>query len=111
MTIITGTGGAVGVVFADKSTMGLGGDARMVIDQMVFDPATQTGVQAFSLVQGAFVIASGAIGKFDPESVSVRTPVATIGIRRSEEHTSELQSLMRTSYAVFCLKKKHNTIN
>src|SRR3546814_7725360 len=29
--------------------------------------------------------------------------------RRSEEHTSELQSLMRISYAVFCLKKKHNT--
>src|SRR3546814_4663077 len=28
---------------------------------------------------------------------------------RSEEHTSELQSLMRNSYAVFCLKKKHNT--
>src|SRR3546814_9580199 len=27
------------------------------------------------------------------------------GIRRSEEHTSELQSLMRISYAVFCLKK------
>src|SRR3546814_1685807 len=30
--------------------------------------------------------------------------------QRSEEHTSELQSLMRTSYAVFCLKKKTNTI-
>src|SRR3546814_2991398 len=29
-----------------------------------------------------------------------------IGQRRSEEHTSELQSLMRISYAVFCLKKK-----
>src|SRR3546814_3720767 len=28
---------------------------------------------------------------------------------RSEEHTSELQSLMRISYAVFCLKKKHRT--
>src|SRR3546814_2208171 len=28
---------------------------------------------------------------------------------RSEEHTSELQSLMRISYAVFCLKKKHKT--
>src|SRR3546814_1172887 len=28
--------------------------------------------------------------------------------RRSEEHTSELQSLMRISYAVFCLKKKYN---
>src|SRR3546814_3996712 len=38
------------------------------------------------------------------------------GCSRSEEHTSELQSLMRISYAVFCLKKKkiitkHNTIN
>src|SRR3546814_3370706 len=30
--------------------------------------------------------------------------------RRSEEHTSELQSLMRISYAVFCLKKKINII-
>src|SRR3546814_5450552 len=29
---------------------------------------------------------------------------------RSEEHTSELQSLMRSSYAVFCLKKKNNKI-
>src|SRR3546814_10374175 len=29
------------------------------------------------------------------------------GTPRSEEHTSELQSLMRTSYAVFCLKKKN----
>src|SRR3546814_6339707 len=29
---------------------------------------------------------------------------------RSEEHTSELQSLMRNSYAVFCLKKKKNEI-
>src|SRR3546814_5174622 len=30
---------------------------------------------------------------------------------RSEEHTSELQSLMRISYAVFCLKKKKKTLN
>src|SRR3546814_5827989 len=30
-------------------------------------------------------------------------------LRRSEEHTSELQSLMRISYAVFCLKKKKQT--
>src|SRR3546814_5050548 len=31
--------------------------------------------------------------------------------RRSEEHTSELQSLMRISYAVFCLKKKNTKAN
>src|SRR3546814_1831236 len=32
------------------------------------------------------------------------------GLDRSEEHTSELQSLMRISYAVFCLKKKKNKV-
>src|SRR3546814_1419349 len=32
-----------------------------------------------------------------------------IALLRSEEHTSELQSLMRISYAVFCLKKQNNT--
>src|SRR3546814_6459904 len=40
-----------------------------------------------------------AIGADDPMA----------GDDRSEEHTSELQSLMRTSYAVFCLKKKKRT--
>src|SRR3546814_4544572 len=33
------------------------------------------------------------------------------GLARSEEHTSELQSLMRISYAVFCLKKKKQETN
>src|SRR3546814_10562359 len=41
----------------------------------------------------------------------VRSPVTESGMamvcERSEEHTSELQSLMRISYAVFCLKKKN----
>src|SRR3546814_4376593 len=43
-----------------------------------------------------------------------RQPGIARRIGRSEEHTSELQSLMRTSYAVFCLKKKtahHSTLN
>src|SRR3546814_10523307 len=36
-------------------------------------------------------------------------PVLVQAVNRSEEHTSELQSLMRISYAVFCLKKKNTT--
>src|SRR3546814_7641844 len=35
-------------------------------------------------------------------------PTVLVDDDRSEEHTSELQSLMRNSYAVFCLKKKKN---
>src|SRR3546814_9433281 len=38
--------------------------------------------------------------------VALAASAATIMANRSEEHTSELQSLMRISYAVFCLKKK-----
>src|SRR3546814_2589145 len=37
------------------------------------------------------------------------SPLTSLILARSEEHTSELQSLMRISYAVFCLKKKNNT--
>src|SRR3546814_3124596 len=37
----------------------------------------------------------------------LRSQRAIFGHRRSEEHTSELQSLMRISYAVFCLKQKN----
>src|SRR3546814_8726563 len=39
----------------------------------------------------------------------VTGPIFHYSDTRSEEHTSELQSLMRISYAVFCLKKKNNT--
>src|SRR3546814_1560983 len=45
----------------------------------------------------------------DPPRQTTRSALASWA--RSEEHTSELQSLMRISYAVFCLKKKKNTSN
>src|SRR3546814_2966073 len=43
-----------------------------------------------------------------PEIVTVDGEDQSVVEDRSEEHTSELQSLMRISYAVFCLKKKKN---
>src|SRR3546814_10280375 len=42
----------------------------------------------------------------DDLPTGVRRALVAMGSGRSEEHTSELQSLMRISYAVFCLKKK-----
>src|SRR3546814_6721481 len=63
--------------------------------------------------------AMGFIGQTDMQRASIGIGVyghrAQAEAARSEEHTSELQSLMRISYAVFCLKKKktntkvHNT--
>src|SRR3546814_2432534 len=52
---------------------------------------------------------SGHAENFAPvrfDNPQVPGEIMQVTIRRSEEHTSELQSLMRISYAVFCLKKK-----
>src|SRR3546814_8650810 len=50
----------------------------------------------------ALTFADKVVVMYEGEVVQIGTPE-----ERSEEHTSELQSLMRTSYAVFCLKKKN----
>src|SRR3546814_7822627 len=49
--------------------------------------------------------------RLDPYAVmgDVESNPPEVDLLRSEEHTSELQSLMRISYAVFCLKKKNTT--
>src|SRR3546814_2161069 len=47
--------------------------------------------------------------RYAPRRAFPLRPDETPRAPRSEEHTSELQSLMRISYAVFCLKKKKNT--
>src|SRR3546814_9161084 len=45
---------------------------------------------------------------WDGDKLAIHLNVGNYLFLRSEEHTSELQSLMRISYAVFCLKKKNN---
>src|SRR3546814_8211806 len=58
------------------------------------DNMAVTGRPSISMVNAGTMAASSAVKK------------ARLSMARSEEHTSELQSLMRISYAVFCLKKK-----
>src|SRR3546814_8509488 len=61
-----------------------------------------TMLQAVGLLEGGF---EGII-RIEGEDVTHFEQGERTKTRRSEEHTSELQSLMRNSYAVFCLKKK-----
>src|SRR3546814_2205890 len=51
------------------------------------------------------VVVSAILPCFEDTAVKCLEPRLEFGRQRSEEHTSELQSLMRISYAVFCLKK------
>src|SRR3546814_7443057 len=57
------------------------------------------------LVQARRAMGHGVLAHLDPDPA----PPHLVRHRRSEAHTSELQSLMRISYAVFCLKKKTKT--
>src|SRR3546814_6134156 len=57
-------------------------------------------------VGGARALGGGALGAVRSGTAMGSAASAAYQLGRSEEHTSELQSLMRISYAVFCLKKK-----
>ena len=79
--INTGLDASIGVVFVDDSTFSLGADARMVLDELIYDPETGDGRSAFSVVQGVFSFVSGEIAGSAPDAMVVNTPVMSIGIR------------------------------
>src|SRR3546814_9482439 len=56
-------------------------------------------------------VREGQAARRTPAARHIATQEETDAVLRSEEHTSELQSLMRISYAVFCLKKKNKRVN
>jgi hypothetical protein len=79
--IETSKTGAVNIQFADNTTFAVSESARLSIDQFVYNAAEQSGSSFFSMLQGVFVYTSGIIGKSDPGSVNIETPVGSIGIR------------------------------
>src|SRR3546814_4708997 len=87
--------GALGIVFADIGTSPIFA-FRDVLGQMGGRIGGDEIMGVLSLAMWSLIIV-----------VSIKYVVV---LMRSEEHTSELQSLMRISYAVFCLKKKKKTI-
>src|SRR3546814_1111487 len=69
-------------------------------------PAERQCLQSAAVSDGGGVL---HLGPCRDEPPAVRPCRGGVGAGRSEEHTSELQSLMRISYAVFCLNKKQLT--
>src|SRR3546814_3672256 len=91
------------VVIAHKSTRCIAA-ARAAIDARCLRQTAVPGTAAHAP-------APDRTGCASPRGAGIGSgyaPKARTGPARSEEHTSELQSLMRISYAVFCWKKKNN---
>jgi len=82
--IQTSANGAISVAFADQTTLAMSENARLQVDQYVYNPTTQKGTSLFSFLQGAFVYVSGLIGKNNPGNENIEAPVGEIGIRGTE---------------------------
>jgi hypothetical protein len=77
----TADGAAINLMFVDKTTFALGADARLAIDELVYNPDTGAGNSSFAILKGIFVFSSGEIAKFNYDNMIIKTTVATIGIR------------------------------
>jgi FecR protein len=75
----TDTGGSVQLLFIDRTTMNIGPNSDVLIDEYVFDPQTNTGKMSVSLGKGLMRFVGGQISH--QGNAQVKTPTATIGIR------------------------------
>jgi len=78
---VTGTDGSLGLTLTDSTTLSLGPESNLVLDDFVYDPAGQDLGMEINLLQGTLAYVSGAIASLSPQSVKLTTPTATIGIR------------------------------
>ena len=77
--VLTGADGRVGINFADGSSFNLSSNARMILNEFVYDPNGTSNSSLLSLAKGTFTFVAGNIAKTG--DMKVDTPVATMGIR------------------------------
>jgi len=83
--IQTSDGSSLGITFLDESVFSLSDNARMILNELVYDPAGSSNSMLINLVQGGFVFVAGQIAPTG--DMKVQTPVATMGIRGTSPTT------------------------
>lgn len=72
---------SMGVTFKDNQMMSFGPDTELTVDEYLYAPAKGDLKFAASMSKGTLNVVSGVIAKLKPESVSLKTPTGTIGVR------------------------------
>lgn len=80
----TGADGSVGIAFNDGSAFDMSSNARMVLNEFVYNPNSKSNSTLFSLTKGTFTFVAGNIAKTG--DMKIDTPVATMGIRGTTPH-------------------------
>lgn len=75
----TGADTTIGISFIDGTALGLASNARIVLNEMTYDPNGSSNSSLLSLIQGTITLVAGHTAKFG--NMRVETPVATMGIR------------------------------
>lgn len=78
------SGGRMQIMLVDETVFTLGSGARLVIDEFVYDPATQAGSMTTNITRGAFRFVSGKLAKSSPKAMKVRLPSASLSIRGTQ---------------------------
>ena len=87
--VTTGADGRVNINFADDTSFNLSSNAKMTLDEFVYDPNGKSNSTVFNLSKGAFTFVAGKIAKSG--DMKVETPVATMGIRGTTPHVEILE--------------------
>lgn len=82
--VITGPRGRAVFRLLDETTVTMGADGEMVMDEFVYDPDTSLKKMSIYVAKGVFRYITGKIARRDPANMVVRTQVATLGPRGTE---------------------------
>ena len=83
-TVVTGTDGSIGITVIDNSLLSAGPNSTLAIERYVFDSTTHAGAFDTRLSRGTLAVVSGKIARQSPESMTVKTPAAILGVRGTE---------------------------
>ena len=83
-TLKTGADGAVGITMRDNSLLSMGPNSILSLQRFEFDATTHQGRFDAQLQHGTLAVVSGRIAKQSPQSMTVRTPSAQLGVRGTD---------------------------
>ncbi len=79
--ITTGPDAKLQILLLDETSFTVGPNSEMILDEFVYDPATNVGKVSARVQKGNFRFITGKVARKDPDSMKVKLPMGTIGIR------------------------------
>jgi len=104
----TGADGRAGITFTDGTAFNLSNNARIVLNEFVYDPNGKSNSTVFSLSKGTFTFIAGQVAKTG--AMKIETPVATMGIRGTTPHV-EIADDGTVSFATLIEEGKEKVMN